>query len=234
MRIIKAKNYEEMSFYASRIISSLIIKKPSAVLGLATGSTPIDIYKNIVKEYKMGILDFKDIKTVNLDEYCGLSASHEQSYRYYMEFHLFRHVNISKENIYIPEGISSEYSLECQSYDEKLERLGNIDLQLLGLGHNGHIGFNEPGDEFVMNTHRVKLHPTTVEANSRFFSKDQKVPDSAITLGIKAIMNSKTIVLATGSKDKEEILKKALFGPVTPKVPASILQLHKNLIVITQ
>lgn len=233
MRIIQVSDYNEMSRKAANIISAEVILNPKAVLGLATGSTPIGIYSQLIEWYKKGDIDFSQVTTVNLDEYCGLDANNEQSYRYFMNNNFFNHINIDKHNTHVPDGMAKDHDKECLRYDSIIEDLSGIDLQLLGIGHNGHIGFNEPNQAFNKTTHCVKLHPATIEANSRFFSSYDEIPRYAITLGMKSIMQAKKILLVIGSTDKKDILEKALYGPITPEVPASILQLHPNLDVVT-
>ena len=232
MRIIHTENYQELSRQAANIICAQVNLKPNCVLGLATGSTPIGAYENIVEANKNGDVDFSQVTSVNLDEYCGLTGDNPQSYRYFMNEHLFNHVNIDMANTNVPSGVAEDPEAECVRYDALIESLGGTDLQLLGIGHDGHIGFNEPDDFFEVATHIVKLDPQTIEANARFFDSIDDVPRSAITMGMKAIMSAKKILLIASGKDKQEILHKALFGPVTPRVPASILQLHPDLTVI--
>lgn len=233
MRIIQVSDYNEMSRKAANIISAEVILNPKAVLGFATGSTPIGIYSQLIDWYKKGDIDFSQVTTVNLDEYCGLDVKNKQSYRYFMDNNFFNHINIDKVNTHLPNGMANDYDEECLRYDAIIENLDGIDLQLLGIGYNGHIGFNEPNEAFNKTTHCVKLHPITIEANSRFFSSNDEIPKYAITLGMKSIMQARKILLVVGSSTKKEILNKALYGPITPKVPASILQLHPNLDVVT-
>lgn len=232
MRVIKVGGYDQMSRTAANIIAAQIIMKPDSVLGLATGSSPIGTYKRLIELNKSGDLDFSGITTVNLDEYCGLSVSHDQSYRYFMNTNLFDHINIKKENTHVPDGVAADYDEECRRYDKLIEELGGIDLQLLGIGHNGHIGFNEPDEVFEKYTHVMDLKQSTIDANSRFFAKKEDVPRQAITMGIKTIMSAKKILLIASGADKKEILERALYGPITPKVPASVLQLHPDLTVV--
>ncbi len=232
MKLIKASDYKDMSRKAANIISAQVILHPSCVLGLATGSTPIGTYEQLVEWYRKGDLDFSLIHSVNLDEYCGLSPENPQSYRYFMNCHLFHLVNINEKNTYIPNGMASDLQEECRRYDQLISELGGIDLQLLGLGHNGHIGFNEPNKAFEKTTHIVDLGQSTIEANSRFFPTIEDVPRQAITMGIKSIMQAKKILLIVNGESKKEILRRSLYGPVTPEVPASILQLHPDLTVI--
>ncbi len=232
MRIIHTENYEQLSRQAANLIAAQVILKPDSVLGLATGSTPIGAYAELIKMYENGDVDFKNVTTVNLDEYCGLTPDNDQSYRYFMNKHLFSKVNVNPEKTNVPSGIAADPEAECVRYDKLIEDLGGIDLQLLGIGHNGHIGFNEPDDKYTKETHIVKLGESTIEANSRFFDSYDDVPKQAITMGIKSIMNAKKVLLIASGKDKQEIVKKAFYGPVTPAVPASILQLHPDLTVI--
>lgn len=232
MRIIHTENYEQLSRQTANLIAAQVILKPNAVLGLATGSTPIGAYAELIKMYENGDVNFKDVTTVNLDEYCGLTPDNDQSYRYFMNKHLFSKVNVNPEKTNVPSGIAADPEAECVRYDKLIEDLGGIDLQLLGIGHNGHIGFNEPDNKYTKETHIVKLGESTIEANSRFFASYDDVPKQAITMGIKSIMNAKKVLLIASGKDKQEIVKKAFYGPVTPEVPASILQLHPDLTVI--
>ncbi len=232
MIIIKTKNYDELSRKAADIIGSVVVLKPDAVLGLATGSTPVGTYKELIRDYEAGKLDFSAVKSVNLDEYKGLPGDHDQSYRYFMNTNLFNHVNIDKANTNVPSGIVSDGEAECERYNALIEELGGIDLQLLGIGGNAHIGFNEPCDEFVKGTHLVTLEEGTREANARFFASIDEVPTQAYTMGIKNIMSAKKILLLANGKAKAQAVYDTCFGPVKPQVPASILQLHEDCIVI--
>ena len=232
MRIIKAKDYADMSRKAANIIAAQVILKPDCVLGLATGSTPIGTYKELIKGYENGDLDFSLVKTANLDEYRGLEKTNDQSYDYFMKANLFNHININFDNLNIPNGENPDADAECKRYEEVVKKLGGQDLQLLGMGHNGHIGFNEPADQFVKETHCVDLQESTIQANKRFFEKVEDVPTQAYTMGINTIMQAKTILVIVSGADKAEIVKKAFYGPVTPQVPASILQMHPNVIVV--
>ena len=232
MRIIKAKDYADMSRKAANIIAAQVILKPDCVLGLATGSTPIGTYKELIKGYENGDLDFSLVKTANLDEYRGLEKSNDQSYDYFMKANLFNHININFDNLNIPDGENPDADAECARYEAVVKALGGQDLQLLGMGHNGHIGFNEPADEFVKETHCVDLQESTIQANKRFFEKVEDVPTQAYTIGINTIMQAKTILVIVSGADKAEIVKKAFYGPVTPQVPASNLQMHPNVIVV--
>ena len=232
MRIYKAKDYKDMSRKAANILSSQIIMKPDCTLGLATGSSPIGIYDQLVEWYKKGDLDFSEVTTVNLDEYKGLSKDNDQSYYYFMHQHLFDRVNINPNKTYLPNGMEMDSQKETKRYTELIQSLGGIDMQLLGIGHNGHIGFNEPGTSFEKDVHCVDLTQDTIEANKRFFASADDVPKQAYTMGIKTIMHAKKIVLIANGIKKAPIIQKAFFGPVTPQVPASILQLHNDVTLI--
>ena len=232
MRIIKVNNYEEMSRQAALLLAAQITLKPDSVLGLATGSTPEGMYQLLTEWHQNGCLDFSKVRTVNLDEYKGLPGTDANSYRYFMDVHLFRHINIKAENTYVPDGMAEDPEEECRRYEKIIETFGGIDLQLLGLGHDGHIGFNEPSDHFELETHVVKLADSTIQANARLFDSAEQVPKEAVTMGIRSIMQSRRVLLLISGQDKAKILKQALFGPVTPEVPASILQLHKKLTVV--
>lgn len=231
MKIYRAKDYNDMSRKAANIISAQIIMKPDCVLGLATGSTPIGAYHQLVEWYKKGDLDFSEVTTVNLDEYRGLPRDSEQSYYYFMNKNLFEKVNIDKKRTFLPDGMEKNSELACQNYNNIIQSIGGVDLQLLGLGHNGHIGFNEPGIAFETETHCVTLSPQTIKANMRFFLSENDVPRQAYTMGIKTIMSAHKILVVVSGEDKAEIVKTAFFGPVTPQVPASILQLHNDVIL---
>lgn len=232
MKVIRAKDYEDMSRKAAGVIAAQLIQKEDSVLGLATGSTMVGLYKELVAWHSAGYVDFSLAKTVNLDEYLGLHPQNPSSYKYYMDENLLDHVNILEENTYIPGGMTDDTDEECRQYDATIESLGGIDLQLLGLGHDGHIGFNEPGGDFTKETHCVLLSESTIKANARFFEKEEDVPRHAITLGIGGIMKAKTILLCANGKSKASIFKEVLYGPITPEVPGSILQLHPRLIAI--
>ena len=232
MRIYRATDYKDMSRKAANIISAQVIMKPNCVLGLATGSTPVGTYEQLVEWYKKGDLDFSEVKTANLDEYKGLDRTNDQSYYYFMNDHLFSKVNIDMANVNIPNGMEPDAEKECARYEAKIHSLGGVDLQLLGLGHNGHIGFNEPNSEFDKVTHCVDLTESTIEANKRFFASIDDVPRQAYTMGIKTIMQAKKILIVVSGEDKAEIVKKAFFGPITPEVPASVLQLHNDVTLV--
>lgn len=232
MVIIKAKNYEEMSTKAANIIAAQVTMKPNCILGLATGSTPIGTYAKLVEKYKEGELDFAGVTSVNLDEYRGLPKENDQSYYYFMHDHLFSHINIDKRRTFLPDGTEPDAEKACNDYNDIIHSVGGIDLQLLGLGHNGHIGFNEPSDNFALETHCVDLTESTIKANQRFFASYEDVPKQAYTMGIKTILQAKKVVVVVSGADKAEAVYKSFFGPVTPQVPASILQLHPDCIVV--
>ncbi len=232
MKIIETNSYEELSRIAADLVGAQVILKPDCVLGLATGSTPIGLYDNLIARCKDGTLDFSAVRSVNLDEYCGLDGSNDQSYRYFMDTHLFNHVNIDKANTHVPSGLASDFAAEGEQYDAMIRELGGIDIQVLGIGLDGHIGFNEPADHFTGPTHEVELDPSTIEANARFFASIDDVPRSAITMGMASIMQARKILLLASGANKKEIMDKALFGPITPQVPASLLQIHPDVTVI--
>lgn len=232
MKILAADDYTQMSRVAANLISAQVIMKPNCVLGLATGSTPIGIYEQLIRWYEKGDLDFSQVTTINLDEYKGLAPDNDQSYRYFMDTHLFNSINIRKECTYVPDGLEPDSAKACADYNKIIADCGGIDLQLLGLGLNGHIGFNEPGSAFEKETHCVNLTESTIQANSRFFDSMDLVPKQAYTMGIKTIMQAKKIVIVVNGKAKAQIVKDAFFGPITPKVPASVLQLHNDVTLV--
>lgn len=232
MKVIRAKDYDDMSRKAANLISAQIIMKPRCVLGLATGSTPVGAYRQLVEWYRKGDLDFSEVTTFNLDEYRGLEKSHPQSYYHFMQEHLFSKVNIVATRTHIPDGLAQSPERACKEYNEQIERAGGIDLQVLGLGHNGHIGFNEPGTSFEATTHLIALTESTLHANRRFFSSEEEMPREAYTMGIKNIMMAKKILVLVSGKDKAAILKEAMTGAISPKVQASVLQLHNDITVV--
>ena len=232
MRFVSVSDYEQMSRKAAGVLAAQLLLKPDSVLGLATGSTPLGIYQNLIAWNREGMIDFSQAKSVNLDEYCGLSPEHDQSYAYYMRENLFSRVNIDPANTHIPNGLAEDPEGEGARYDALIRSLGGTDIQLLGIGHTGHIGFNEPAGEYVGPTHRVELNPKTIEANSRFFASMDDVPRYAVTMGIGSIMNAKKILLVASGGDKADILYRSFFGPITPQVPASVLQLHPDVTVV--
>ncbi len=229
MRIYSCADYQEMSRKAASIIASQIIMKPNCVLGLATGSTPIGTYNQLVEWCDNKELDFSQVRSVNLDEYRGLGPDHDQSYRYFMQTNLFDRVNIDVANTNVPNGKAEDPAAECARYDQVIQDMGGIDLQLLGLGRNGHIGFNEPDDVFQTGTHLVDLTESTIDANKRFFASEADVPRQALTMGVLAIMQAKTVLMVVSGADKAEAVAKSFSGPVDPQVPASILQLHPDV-----
>lgn len=232
MKFIKVKTYEELSAITAKMIIDQIKSKPDSVLGLATGSTPIGTYKCLIEACSKGEVDFSAVKSVNLDEYCGISEDNDQSYRYFMNKNLFDSINIDKANTYVPCGMAEDYEAEAARYDGVIAKVGPVDIQILGIGNNGHIGFNEPADTFSEGTNVVALTETTIKANSRFFERVEDVPTKAITMGVKSIMEAKKIILIASGQGKKEIVEKAVNGEVTPWVPASILQNHPDATVI--
>lgn len=232
MKFTEVETSSALSRSAANIISAQVIMKPDCVLGLATGSSPIGTYRQLIKWYEKGDIDFSEVKSVNLDEYVGLAPDHPQSYRYFMNNNFFDHINIKKENTFVPNGIAADLNAECSLYDERIKQCGGIDLQLLGIGLDGHIGFNEPDAYFTKNTHIADLHESTIKANARFFENEAQVPRQALTVGMVSIMQAKRILLIASGEEKREILDKAFSGPITPEIPASILQLHPDITVI--
>lgn len=232
MRLIITKNYEEMSLYGAKQIVELVSKKPDCILGLATGSTPEGLYAKVIEAYKRGEVDFSKVSSFNLDEYVGLSGEHPQSYRYFMNDKLFNHVNIDKSKTRVPNGNTDNAEEECLNYDRSITEAGGIDLQLLGIGTNGHIGFNEPSDSLNLGTHVTNLALDTIKANSRFFSSEAEVPKQAITMGLGSIMQAKSILLLASGVKKAPIISKLVAGSISTQIPASVLQLHKDVTVI--
>lgn len=232
MRIISVKDYAQMSRAAANIISAQVILKPDCVLGLATGSSPVGAYQQLIKWYQKGDLDFARVTTVNLDEYMGLAPDHPQSYHFFMHDNFFDHIDIDPGRINIPDGTAADMDAECARYDMTLRSVGPIDLQLLGLGNNGHIGFNEPSDVFAKGTHVVSLSDSTRMANQRFFPSLDQVPAAAISMGIFDIIQAKKVLMVASGKAKAQAIKEAFFGPVTPQVPASILQFHQDFTLV--
>ena len=233
MKIIRAKDYQDMSRKAANIISAQVIMKPNCVLGLATGGTPVGAYAQLVEWYNKGDLDFSEVTTVNLDEYRGLPKEHPQSYWYFMNENLFSKVNIDPAKTNLPDGTNLDTAAESARYNGIIHKLGGIDLQLLGIGPNGHIGFNEPGQAFELETHCIDLAPTTIEANKRFFDGNEAlVPKQAYTMGIKTIMQARKVLVVANGKAKAQAVKDAVTGPVTPACPGSILQLHPDCILV--
>ncbi len=232
MQIVIASDYQEMSRKAADVIAGLLRNKPDAILGLATGSTPIGLYAELVKDCEAGLISFKDVESFNLDEYRGLEGTHDQSYRYFMNQNLFDHVDIDKARTHVPDGSNPDSDAACASYEAAIAQAGGVDLQLLGLGHNGHVGFNEPADHFPVDTHIVDLTESTINANSRLFDSIDDVPRQAYTMGIGTIMKARSILVVANGTDKAQIVADAFCGPVVPQVPASVLQLHPSVTVI--
>ena len=232
MLLYKVKDFKELSRKAANIISAQVILKPTSVLGLATGSTPVGTYKQLIEWYEKGDIDFSQVTTINLDEYKGLSPENPQSYRYFMNTNLFDHVNIDKTRTFVPNGLEPDPEKACAAYEEIIRQSGGIDLQLLGLGRNGHIGFNEPADSFARETHCVNLTESTIDANKRFFESENDVPRQAYTMGIGSIMKARKILVVVSGEDKADALKATICGPITPQVPASILQLHNDVTIV--
>jgi glucosamine-6-phosphate deaminase len=234
MKIIVADHYEDLCKLSAVIIKECVQAKKDAVLGLATGSTPVGLYKQLISDYQAGEIDFSKVITFNLDEYVGLSPSHPQSYNKFMHEHLFQHINVQPDHIHIPQGDNPQLEAECKVYEELIRQAGGIDVQILGIGSNGHIGFNEPGSDFEERTRIVRLSESTIQANARFFGGDPVlVPRLAVSMGIKTIMEfSKHIVLLANGEEKADAIQKMAEGPVTPEIPASILQQHNHVTVI--
>lgn len=232
MKLFATKDYDEMSLKGASVLGAVIAQNPKAVIGLATGSTPVGTYKNLAKANEQGIIDFSDITSVNLDEYVGLPGDHDQSYRYFMNDNLFNHVNIDIKRTHVPNGLASDVDKEGLAYDEMIKSLGGTDIQLLGIGANGHIAFNEPDDVFTYATHKVTLTENTREVNARFFASIDDVPKYAITMGIGSIFAAKKILLLANGANKAQALYDTVYGPISPKVPASILQLHTDVTIV--
>lgn len=232
MRIIVCENYAEMSEKAAKMFVSQVMLKPKSVLGLATGSTPIGLYDNLIKYNKNGEIDFSEVTSFNLDEYYPLAPDNDQSYRYFMNEHLFNHVNIDKSKTYVPSGMCEDPDKECKDYEALIEEKGGIDIQLLGIGLNGHIGFNEPAKDLCAVTHVTELTQSTIEANSRFFADISEVPTKALTMGMGSILKAKKIVMLISGKNKHEVLTKLLNDEITTEVPATLLKVHPDVVII--
>jgi len=231
-KVYVLEDYELMGKQAAEIIAAQINEKANSVLGFATGSTPESTYSALIEMYKAGKVDFSQITTFNLDEYYPIKKSEDQSYDYFMKQKLFNHVNVNPESMNIPNGEAVDADAECAKYEEKIKNVGGIDLQILGIGGNGHIGFNEPGDVFEKQTHRVSLAENTIKDNARFFESEEDVPRHALSMGIKTIMQAKKILLLVSGEKKADILKQTLLGDITPNVPASALQLHRDVSIV--
>ena len=232
MRVIVCENYDEMSREAAKIIESIVTLKPNCVLGLATGSTPVGMYKILSEKCKAGELDFSSVKSYNLDEYYPISPDNDQSYRYFMNENLFNHINIDKSNTFVPNGQATDIEKECKEYDEMISKMGGADIQVLGIGNNGHIAFNEPDAELVAGTHVTGLTQSTIEVNSRFFASIDDVPTKAVTMGMASIMKAKKIMLLASGKAKHDVVKKLLDDKLTTSNPATLLKLHNDVVII--
>lgn len=232
MKLFKATDYQDLSRKAADLLAAQVLLKPDCVLGLATGSTPIGAYQELVRKYEAGALDFSQVTTFNLDEYRGLTPSDPQSYAYFMHHNLFDHVNLRPGSTHLPDGLNPDPAAESARYEAAIRAAGGVDLQLLGMGHNGHIGFNEPCSEFPLDTHSVDLAESTIRANTRFFDSSDQVPRQAYTMGIGTILRARRILIVVSGADKAEILKQAFYGPVTPQVPASVLHLHPDVTLV--
>lgn len=232
MNILTFRTNEELNEAGAGIINGLVQTNPKAVLGLATGGTPVGIYEEIVRSYRKGLVSYRSVTTFNLDEYVGLPEDHPESYHAYMQHHLFSHIDVAKERIFIPNGNAPDLEQECARYNHLLEEVKQIDLQLLGIGHNGHIGFNEPDHALASGTHIVELKEETRQANARFFDSIDQVPTHALTMGVGAILKARMILLVVRGADKAEIVQKALTGPITTDCPASLLQTHPHVVVL--
>lgn len=232
MELLIVNDYAAMSYKAAQFLASQVILKPDSVIGLATGSTPEGLYREVVKMYQMGSIDFDKVTAFNLDEYVGLATTHPQSYKAYMYNHLFKHINITPDKRFMPNGNAAQLALECEAYDSAIKRAGGIDIQVLGIGRNGHIGFNEPDLKFEAQTHVVALDEKTIQDNARFFNSIDQVPRFAISMGVKTIMHARKIILLASGKEKSDAVYGMLYGDITPSCPASVLQLHPNVTVI--
>lgn len=232
MEVIITKDYDEMSKVAADQIADQILSKPNCVLGLATGGTPVGTYKELIKRHKEGRLDFSKVTTFNLDEYIGLPTTHDQSYHYFMYDNLFNHVNVNPENVHVPSGMSKDPEAFCAWYEDEMDQAGGVDLQLLGIGSDGHIAFNEPGSSLASRTRMKTLTEETIEDNARFFEKKEDVPTFAITMGVGTILEARKLVLVANGEKKAETVKKFIEGPVTSQVTASALQLHPDSVVV--
>lgn len=232
VKVLKAADAEAAGRLAADQLQQAVCAKPACVLGLATGATPIPLYRELIRREQAGLMDFSRVRSVNLDEYKGLAPDHPQSYRRFMRENLFDHINIPADRSFLPDGTQTDSALECAQYDRIIEEHNGIDLQLLGIGRNAHIGFNEPDSCFACGTHQVTLTESTIAANTHFFENEAQVPRQAYSMGMQAIMQAKRVLLIASGADKAEAIRNSFFGPVTPQVPASILQFHRDVIVI--
>lgn len=233
MEVIVKDNYEAVSALAAHMIADVVRGNPDCVLGLATGSTPLSTYKELIRMHREEELDFSLVTTFNLDEYVGLRPGHQQAYQFFMKEEFFKHINIHQENTHIPDGLADDLVAECQTYEEKIKRAGGIDVQLLGIGSNGHIAFNEPGSSLGSRTRIKTLDERTIRDNARFFDSPAEVPRYALTMGIGTIMDARQLILLANSKTKTDAIAKTVEGPITAMVPATIVQLHPTATIIT-
>lgn len=232
MNVVVVKDYQELSVRAATIVAKQITKKKNTVLGLATGQTPVGMYQELIKKFQKGEIDFSQVVTFNLDEYYGLPPEHPQSYNYFMWNTFFRHINIPKENVYLLNGSTKNIEKECQHYEYLIQKSGGIDLQILGIGDNGHLGFNEPAIGLNSKTHLVNLSEETIRANSRYFKDIKEVPRQALTMGIGTIMKAKKIILLASGRKKAPVIARTINGPVSTEVPATVLQLHSEVTIL--
>ncbi len=232
MKLIVCKNYDDLSVAAAELVASVVKENPACVLGLATGSTPVGLYRGLIDRCSRGELDFSAVTTVNLDEYYPIAPDNDQSYRYFMNQNLFDHINIDKANTYVPDGLASDPDAACEAYEEIVARVGAADIQVLGIGQNGHIGFNEPADALEVKTHVTGLTESTIKANARFFASEADVPTQALTMGIGTILGAKRIVILASGASKQDAVAKLLAGKLDTSCPASMLNLHPDVTVI--
>ena len=232
MQVKIVENYEQMSREAANIFADVIADNKKCVIGLATGDTPIGLYNCMIEDHKSGKIDFSEVRSVNLDEYYPIAPDNDQSYRYFMNKNLFDNVNIDKKNTYVPDGLAKDPDLFCKEYEEIIDALGGIDIQVLGIGRNGHVGFNEPNDALWATTHFTALTESTIKANSRFFADENDVPKHAITMGLKSIFKARKIVVLASGEEKAEAVKNMLSGNISTQCPASLLCLHTDVVVI--
>ncbi|EKN62476.1 glucosamine-6-phosphate isomerase [Neobacillus bataviensis LMG 21833] len=234
MKIIEVKDYTEMSLKAAEYIIEKVCQNPKIKLGLATGGTPVGTYKKLIEDYQENGTSYRNVTTFNLDEYIGLSGENKNSYRYFMDVQLFNHIDINKNNTFVPQGNSKDVEEECLRYESLIVKNGGVDLQILGIGSNGHIGFNEPGTAFSSQTHVIELAPSTIKANARYFNRIEEVPTKAITMGISTIMKSKEILLLVSGETKKEAMSRLLNGNITEGFPASALKNHPYVTIIAE
>lgn len=225
-------SYEELSAYSAELVAGVVREKEDAVLGLATGSSPLGLYEELIKLYDDGNLDFSKVKSINLDEYVGLDGTHNQSYRYFMDLNLFNHINIDKNNTHVPDGVAEDLQKGAEKYDELIESMGGVDVQILGIGPNGHIGFNEPAEKLNLNTHVADLTQETIKANARFFASESDVPTQAVTMGMGPIMKAKKVILIASGENKAWAVKSLIDDVITTNIPATLLKLHTDVTVL--